>query len=60
MRGTNGVPSQKALDLYAKMMGFIKNEHSIEVTKGNARTDEELAKELEELDAMLGEVEGEK
>src|SRR5690625_718542 len=24
-------PSQKALDLYAKMMGFIKNEHSVEV-----------------------------
>ena len=60
MRGTNGAPSQKALDLYAKMMGFIKNEHSVEVTKGGARTDEELAKELEELDALLGEVEDKK
>ncbi len=59
MRGTNGAPSQKALDLYAKMMGFIKNEHSVEVTKGGARTDEELAKELDELDAMLKEVDSE-
>lgn len=60
MRGTNGAPSQKALDLYAKMMGFIKNEHAVEITKGNARTDEELAKELEELDALLDEVEDDK
>lgn len=59
MRGTNGAPSQKALDLYAKMMGFIKNEHAIEVTQGGPRTDEELAKELEELDAMLDEVKSE-
>jgi len=56
MRGTNGAPSQKALDLYAKMMGFIKSEHSIEVTQGGARTDEELTAELAELDAMLKEV----
>lgn len=56
MKGTNGAPSQKALDLYAKMMGFIKNEHAVEISKGNARTDEELAKELEELDAMLDEM----
>lgn len=52
-------PSQKALDLYAKMMGFIKSEHSVEITSGSARTNEELAKELEELDALLSEVEGE-
>ncbi|MHC8516785.1 phBC6A51 family helix-turn-helix protein [Sporosarcina sp. ITBMC105] len=56
MRGTNGAPSQKALDLYAKMMGFIKSEHSVEITQGGARTDEELAAELAELDAMLKEV----
>lgn len=56
MVGTNGVPSMKALDLYAKMMGFITNEHKLEVSSGNARTDEELAKELAELDAMLDEV----
>lgn len=56
MRGTNGAPSQKALDLYAKMMGFIKSEHSVEITQGGARTDEELAAELAELDEMLKEV----
>lgn len=53
-------PSQKALDLYAKMMGFIKSEHSVEITSGSARTDEELAKELEELNALLDEVEDDK
>lgn len=55
MEGKN--PSQKALDLYAKMMGFIKSEHSVEVTQGGARTDEELAQQLAELDALLEEVE---
>ena len=55
MGGKN--PSQKALDLYAKMMGFIKAEHSVEVTQGGARTDEELAQQLAELDALLEEVE---
>ena len=55
MRGTNGVPSQKALDLYAKMMGFIKTEHSVEITQGGARTDEEIAASIAELDAMLEE-----
>src|SRR6185312_8144596 len=55
MRGTNGAPSQKALDLYAKMMGFIKTEHSVEITQGNARTDEEIAASIAELDALLDE-----
>lgn len=59
MKGTNGAPSQKALDLYAKMMGFISNDHKIEVTQGGARTDEELAKELDELDSLLNDVDGE-
>lgn len=57
MRGTNGAPSQKALDLYAKMMGFIKNEHSVEVTQGGARTDEDIAASIAELDALLEETE---
>lgn len=66
MKGTNGAPSQKALDLYAKMMGFIKNEHSVEVTQGG-RSTEDLQAELAALDeqiAKLGgdadEVEGDK
>lgn len=53
MRGTNGAPSQKALDLYAKMMGFIKSEHSVEITQGGARTDDEIAASIAELDALL-------
>lgn len=56
MKGTNGAPSQKALDLYAKMMGFIKSEHSVEVTQGGVKTNEELAQEIAELDALLNEV----
>lgn len=59
MRGTNGAPSQKALDLYAKMMGFIKSEHSVEVTQGGARTDDEIAASIAELDALLEESKGE-
>lgn len=53
MEGTNGAPSQKALDLYAKMMGFIKNEHSVEVTQSGPKTAEDIERELAELDALL-------
>lgn len=53
MRGTNGAPSQKALDLYAKMMGFIKSEHSVEISRGGAKSNDELAEELAALDAEL-------
>lgn len=55
MQGTNGAPSQKALDLYAKMMGFIKTEHSVEITQGGARTDDEIAASIAELDTLLEE-----
>lgn len=53
MEGTNGVPSSKALDLYAKMMGFIKSEHSVEITQGGAKSDEQLAQEIAELEALI-------
>lgn len=52
-------PSQKALDLYAKMMGFIKNEHSIEVSQGGAKSDEDIAAELAALDEQLAELDNE-
>lgn len=51
-------PSQKALDLYAKMMGFIKNEHSVEVSKGG-RSTEDLQAELAALDEQLAELDEE-
>jgi len=51
-------PSQKALDLYAKMMGFIKNEHSVEVTTNDARSSEDIARELAELDEQLAATKG--
>jgi transposase-like protein len=53
MEGTNGAPSQKALDLYAKMMGFIKTEHSLEITQGGAKSADDIKKELAELDELL-------
>lgn len=53
MEGTNGAPSQKALDLYAKLMGFIKTEHSVEITQGGARSAEEIEAELAALDAQI-------
>ncbi len=53
MEGTNGVPSSKALDLYAKMMGFIKSEHSVEITQGGAKSNEQITEELAELDELL-------
>lgn len=54
MRGTNGAPSQKALDLYAKLMGFIQDQKRIEITDGNdTRSDEEIKRQLAELDALL-------
>lgn len=58
MEGTNGAPSQKALDLYAKMMGFIKNEHSVEVTQGG-RSTEDLQAELAALDEQLAKLDEE-
>lgn len=55
MEGTNGAPSTKALDLYAKMMGFIKSEHSVEITQGGAKTNEQITEELAKLDELLKE-----
>jgi len=49
-------PSQKALDLYAKLMGFIQEQKRIEITDGNdARSEEEIERQLAELDELLNE-----
>lgn len=56
MRGTNGAPSMKALDLYAKHIGLIQPDNQVEVNIGGARTDEDLADELARLDEQLAEV----
>lgn len=48
-------PSQKALDLYAKLMGFIQDQKRIEIAEGNdARSNEEIKRQLAELDELLG------
>ena len=44
------------LDLFAKMMGFIKSEHAIEINTGGARTAEEIEADVAALDKELEEL----
>lgn len=60
MRGTNGPPSMKALDLYARHIGFIQPDSQVEVNIGGGRSDEDLQAELDRLDEQLAELDGEK
>jgi transposase-like protein len=54
IRGVNGVPSVKAIDTYLKRFGLLTERHVIETdVEGEHRTNEDLAKELEELDDLL-------
>lgn len=59
MRGTNGAPSMKALDLYAKHIGFIKPDNQVDVNIGGGRSDEDLESELDKLSEQLAEIDGE-
>lgn len=56
MRGTNGAPSMKALDLYAKHIGFIKPDNQVDVNIGGSRSDDDLEAELARLDEQLAEM----
>lgn len=56
MIGTNGAPSMKALDLYAKMQGFVNNDSKVDVNIGGSRSDEDLEAELAKLDEQLAEL----
>ena len=57
IRGTtNGAPSIKAIDTYLKRFGLLTERQIIEADVGTeARSNEDLEKELAELDAMLNE-----
>src|SRR5699024_7034376 len=57
MKGTNGAPSMKALDLYAKHIGFIQPDNKVDVNIGGAKSDEEIADELARLDEQLADME---
>src|SRR5690625_4989389 len=59
MRGTNGAPSMKALDLYAKHIGFIKPDDQVDVNIGGGRSEEDLEIEVDTLSEQLAEIDGE-
>src|SRR5690625_2481922 len=59
MRGTNGAPSMKALDLYAKHIGFIKPANQVEGCIGGGRSDEVLVIASDKLCVQLAETDGE-
>jgi Helix-turn-helix of insertion element transposase len=46
-------PSIKAIDLYLRRFGLLTERQVVETNDGNNRSNEDLAKELEELDALL-------
>lgn len=53
-------PSVKGIDLYFKRHGLITQQVAVETKDAGAtRTNDELAQDLEELDELLAEVEGE-
>lgn len=57
--GANGIPSVKALDLYMRRWGLLTDRTIVEDTRDAAetrvKTDEEIRKELAELDALVNE-----
>lgn len=57
--GANGIPSVKALDLYMRRWGLLTDrtvvEDSREFAETRTKTDDEIRKELDELDALLSE-----
>ena len=56
--GTNGVPSMKALDLFAKMEGHVQSGNTVDVNIGSGgRSDDDLESELEKLDEQLKSIE---
>lgn len=61
--GTNGTPSMKALDLFAKIEGLVDNTNKVDVNIGSGgRSNDDLENELAELEKQLeamGDEEGE-
>jgi len=60
IEGTNGAPSMRALDLFAKIEGLIDNSSKVDVNIGSdGRSDEDLEADLKRLDEQLAELEDE-
>ena len=52
--GTNGTPSMKALDLFAKIEGLVDNTNKVDVNIGSGgRSNDDLENELAELEKQL-------
>src|SRR5699024_646500 len=58
IEGTNGTPSMKALDLFAKIEGFVDTTNKLDVNIGGGRSNDDLEDELEKLAAQIAELEG--
>lgn len=56
IEGTNGTPSMKALDLFAKVEGFVQTTNTLDVNIGSGRSDEDLEAELERINEQLEEI----
>lgn len=54
IEGTNGTPSMKALDLFAKVEGFVQTTNQLDVNIGaGGRSNDDLENELAELEKQL-------
>lgn len=57
MGGSNGIPSVRALDLYFRHYGLLTDRHEVVTNErelaGKRKTDEEIQRELQELDRMV-------
>lgn len=61
IEGTNGTPSMKALDLFAKVEGFVQTTNQLDVNiGGGGRSNDDIEDELAKLEEQLAEVEGDK
>jgi len=59
IEGTNGIPSMKALDLFAKVEGFVQTTNQLDVNIGSGgRSNDDLEDELKQLNEQLAELEG--
>src|SRR5690625_1497996 len=58
IEGTNGTPSMKALDLFAKIEGLVQTTNQLDVNiGGGGRSNDDLEDELAKLDEQLAEME---
>src|SRR5690625_4401785 len=57
IEGTNGTPSMKALDLFAKVEGFVQTSNQLDVNIGTGgRSNDDLEDELAKLEEQLAEI----